>query len=201
MIGAAPPHRYRSFPFLARHEKIYLRRALRDHSMSRTWKTVVALGALISGCQFWTNPILDAPIAASGLTRSPPFRLYRQTTYNLAFGLDPVMVSEAACAAVYVQKVGHEPPQPCREVTPRVGKFFWKVTQGDAVIATGSMDAQPEGLPGNHPSWAKDKTTSWSVFPGWFGRPGGNYVLEIHSEPSSIDLTPYRPRIAIIEPL
>jgi len=63
------------------------------------------------------------------------------------------------------------------------------------------MDAQPEGLPGNHISWAKDKSMSWSVYGGPFCQPGDNFILEVNLPPGPMDLTSYHPRIAIIEPL
>jgi hypothetical protein len=33
-----------------------------------------------------------------GKTRSPPFQPYRDYTYNIAIGLDPMKVEEASCA-------------------------------------------------------------------------------------------------------
>jgi hypothetical protein len=169
--------------------------------MRWTWKAALVIVVSMAGCQLGRNPLLDIPIAASGATRSPPFRLYSKTIYNFAIGLEPMRVEEAACAAVYLARTGSAPSRPCHEVTPPVAKITWTVTQNGAVIAKGSMDAQPEDLAGNHPSWAKDKNMSWSVFTGAFCQPGDNFILEVNLQPGPIDLSSYHPRIAVIKPL
>jgi len=156
---------------------------------------------MAAGCAIFRNPVVDIPIVADGTTRSPPFRLRSDTTYQIFIGLDAMQVDEATCAATYTaQKV--PVPSPCREIRPPFGPIHWVVTQGGNVIAEGSLPGEPADIPrdrNNH--WAKDKAMTWGGYSGWFGHPGKDYVIEISLKAAAVQLSPFHPRFAIVEPL
>ena len=147
------------------------------------------------------GPLIDIPIAPIGKTRSPPFQLYSDYTYNIAIGLDPMRVDEAKCAPSLVALNPGIPYPPCHELTPPVGAISWVVTQDGKVVAQGRMDAAPiDVVRGRPSSWAKDKDMGWSVYRGWFGHPGKDYVIEIDVQPSPDNLAQFHPRLAILKP-
>jgi hypothetical protein len=116
------------------------------------------------GCSFFRNPMIDYPISADGITRSPPFQLYSDTSYQISIGTDPMQVDEATCQAVYARQ-SVPIPSPCREVTPPIGAIDWVVTQAGNLIAHGSLPAVPADVPRGRPnSWAKDPKAAWSIF-------------------------------------
>jgi hypothetical protein len=171
----------------------------RGHLIRKQCLLVVIL--LTVGCKIFRNPLLDIPIAPSGKTRSLPFRLYRDTTYWILIGLDPMQVDASACAAAFPTQSGKTHP-PCHEVTPPYGPIKWSVTQYGKVIAQGLIEREPADLPRGRPNpWAKDKDMTWGRFADWSGHPGKDYVLEVDISPGSVDLTPFHPRVAIVEPL
>lgn len=170
--------------------------------MRQIWKSasVMAIGSMV-GCQFFRNPLLDIPISADGTTRSPPFRRYSDTTYQIFIGLDPMQVDEATCAAAY-RAQSAPVPSPCREIRPPFGPIKWVVTQGGRKIAQGSLPGEPPDIPrGRQNSWAKDKGMTWGSYSGWFGHSGGNYVIEVNLRSGAVDLAAFHPRLAIVEPL
>lgn len=173
-----------------------------------TWRmALIVLGTAVGiavagvGCAAFRNPMLDIPISAGGTTRSPPFRLYSDTTYQIVIGLDPVAVDEPTCAATYAaQSVAV--PSPCREIRPPFGPLHWVVTQGGKMIAQGSLPGETADIPRGRPnSWAKDKKMTWGTYSGWFGHSGKDYVIEISLGSGAVDLAPFHPRFAIVEPL
>jgi hypothetical protein len=124
--------------------------------------------------------MLDIPVSADGTTLSPPFRLYRDTNYQIFVGLDPMQVDEATCAAIYSQQ-SVPLPSPCREVTPPIGATSWVVSQGGNLIAQGTLPAEPADVPRDRANpWSKDPKMAWSIFRGWYSHPGKDYVIEIH---------------------
>jgi hypothetical protein len=145
------------------------------------------------------HPVLDIPIAPVGKTRSPPFRISTDDTYNIMIGLDSMKVDEATCAAAYVRQPGVTHP-PCNKLTPPYGPIMWTVMQGGKIVARGSMDASPAALTRAPASWAMDKTMSWDAYSGWSAHPGSDYIIEINVQPSAIDLAQFHPRLAIIKP-
>jgi hypothetical protein len=147
------------------------------------------------------GPLLDIPIAPIGKTRSQPFSLYSDYTYDIAIGIDPMKVDAATCASRLVALDPGIPYPPCHELTPPLGAMSWVVTQGGKVIAQGDMDATPIDVVRGRPnSWAKDKAMGWYVYRGWFGHPGKDYVIEIDVQPSPENLAKYHPRLAIVKP-
>jgi hypothetical protein len=160
----------------------------------------VAAVVLVTGCEPGDfGPLTDIPIAPTGKTRSPPFQLYSDYAYDIAIGLDPMKVDEATCASSLVALNPGIPYPPCHELTPPVGAMSWVVTQEGKEIAKGRMDAAPIDVVRRLPSsWAKDK--GWSVYSGWFGHPGKDYVIEIDVQPSPGDLAQFHPRLAILKP-
>jgi hypothetical protein len=157
---------------------------------------------VMAGCVFFRNPLLDIPIVADGTTRSPVFRLYSDTTYQIFVGLDAMQVDEATCAATYTAQSALI-PTPCREIRPPVGPIDWVVRQGGKMIAQGSLPGEPADIPRNRSdSWGKDeKAITWGGYSGWFGHSGKDYVIEVTLKSGAVDLAPYHPRFAIVEPL
>jgi hypothetical protein len=156
---------------------------------------------LIAACQIFRNPLLDIPISPDGTTRSPPFRLYSDTTYQIFIGLDPMQVDEATCAATYTAQ-SVPVPSPCREIRPPFGPIHWVVTQGGKMIAQGSLPGEPADIPRDRAnSWAKDKAMTWGSYSGWFGHSGKDYVIEVSLRSGAVDFAPFHPRLAIVEPL
>jgi len=154
-----------------------------------------------NGLQFFCNPMIDFPISADGITRSPPFQLYRNTNYQIFIGIDPMQVDEATCQAVYLRQ-SVPIPSPCREVTPPIGAIEWVVTQGGSLIAHGSLPAEAADVPRGRPnSWAKDPKAAWSIFSGWYGHPGKGYLIEIRLHSGALNLASFHPRVAIVEPI
>jgi hypothetical protein len=157
---------------------------------------------LVLGCEPGDfGPLLDIPIAPLGKTRSPPFQLYRDYTYNIVIGLDPMKVDEASCTPSLIAQNPGIPYPPCRELTPPHGAMSWTVTQGNKVVAQGGIDASPIDVVRGRPnSWAKDKAMGWDTYGGWFGHPGKDYVIEIDVQPSPVDLAQFHPRLALVKP-
>jgi hypothetical protein len=152
------------------------------------------------GCAAFRNPMLDIPISADGATRSPPFRLYSDTTYQITIGLDPMAVDESTCAAAYAAQ-SVSVPSPCGEIRPPFGPIRWVLTQGGKMIAQGSLPGEPADIPRGRPnSWANDKRMTWGTYPGWFGHPGNDYVIEVNLGSGAVNLAAFHPRFAIIEP-
>jgi hypothetical protein len=167
----------------------------------RSSQILVCAFVLGTGCSFFRNPMVDFPISADGITRSPPFQLYNDTNYQIFIGTAPMQVDEATCQAVYSRQ-SVPVPAPCREVTPPIGAIEWIVTQEGNLIAQGSLPAQPADVPRGRPnSWAKDPKTAWSIFAGWHGRPGKHYLIEIRFHSGVLNLAPFHPRVAIVEPM
>jgi hypothetical protein len=155
-----------------------------------------------TGCAAFRNPMLDVPISADGITRSPPFELYSDTTYQIFIGLDPMPVDQATCAATYAAQRVAQPPSPCHEIRPAFGEIHWVVTQHGQFIAQGSLPGEPADIlrdQGN--SWAKSKVTKWGSYSGWFSHAGKDYVIEVSLKSASVNLQPFHPRVAIVEPL
>lgn len=173
--------------------------------MRPIWKLVpvIAVVAVVSiwFSKFFRNPLVDISLTADGTTRSPPFRLYKNTTYQLFIGLDPMAVDEATCAAVHAAQ-SNPVPTPCKKLRPPFGPLQWIVTQGSQEIARGSVSGEPaDVLRDRNNPWSKDKAMTWGSYSGWFGHPGRGYVIEVHLKSSSVDLAAYHPRFAIVEPL
>jgi hypothetical protein len=170
--------------------------------LSRPLPLVLFVGSvLMAACQIFRNPLLDIPISPNETTRSPPFRLYSDTTYQIFIGLDPMQVDEATCLATYTAQ-SVPVPSPCREIRPPFGPIHWVVTQGGKMIAQGSLPGEPADIPRDRPnSWAKDKAMTWGSYSGWFGHPGKDYVIEVNLTSGTVDLAPFHPRFAIVEPL
>jgi hypothetical protein len=162
---------------------------VRTHAILKTISITAVV--LVVGCEPGDfGPLLDIPISPIGKTRSPPFRLYSDYTYNIAIGLDPMKVDESKCAASLIALNPEIPYPPCHELTPAVGAWSWVVRQDDNVVAQGHMDASPIDVVRGR----------WSVYGGWFGHPGKDYVIEIDLQPSPEDLAQFHPRLAILKP-
>lgn len=171
--------------------------------MPCTLRTILVVACLltgaIAGCAVLDNPLLDIPLLP-GTTQSPPFRVPANTTYQIVIGLLPMQVDEATCEALYPK--GIAPVRPCTEARPPFGPASWTVTQDGVVVARGVLEAAPMDVPRGRPnSWAKDPTMTWGTYSGWRGIAGKTYVIEIQLQKGAPDLSPFQPRIAIIEPL
>jgi hypothetical protein len=161
---------------------------------------VCLLTCALAGCVLLDNPLLDIPLLPEGTTRSPPFRVPANTTYQIVIGLLPMRVDEATCAAAFPR--GLPPGNSCSEVRPPFGPASWTVMQEGVVVARGDLKAEPVDLPRGRPnSWAKDPAMTWATHTGWRGSGGKTYVIELRLQKGAVDLTPYQPRMAIIEPL
>jgi hypothetical protein len=175
----------------------------RKHGI-QTFLNVLFLSAVmfVVGCEPGDfGPLLDIPIAPIGKTRSPPFRLYRDYSYNIVIGLDPMKVDPATCAASLSAQNPGIPYPPCHELTPPHGAMSWIVRQGGRVVAQGEIAASGIDVVRGRPnSWAKDKAMGWGMYDGWLGHPGSDYVIEIDVQPSPVNLSQFHPRLAIVKP-
>lgn len=162
---------------------------------------VVAALVLVVGCEPGDfGALLDIQISPVGKTRSPPFQLYRDYTYNVAIGLDPMKVDEASCAPSLLALIPGIPYPPCHELTPPHGSMSWTVTQGGKMVAQGGIEALPIDVVRGRPnSWAKDKAMGWDAW--WMVRSSRKRLCHRDRRAAiSGRFAQFHPRLAIVKP-